>query len=87
VLAVVPKPDVGYLLDAEPQVALERKPEYPLAFLHLYRQSYLTLRRLAGLTLIPPATLEEVHVLILKALPERDYQHVNTRVSLDSVQL
>src|SRR6266550_4420654 len=33
VLSFVPKPDVAYLLDAEPEVARERKPEYPVDFL------------------------------------------------------
>jgi len=70
-LKIAPKPDVAYLLDAEPEVARERKPEYPLDFLQLYRSSYLRLRDIAGMTLIPPQTQEEVHAAIMQKLVKR----------------
>jgi thymidylate kinase len=61
ILALVPKPDIGYLLDADPVQARARKPEYPLEFLYLNRQAYLALSRLAGgLTVIDPMSVEEV---------------------------
>jgi len=60
-LALAPKPDLSYLLDAVPEVARERKPEYPLEFMHKYRDSYLELRKLAGLQLIAPGGQVEVH--------------------------
>jgi thymidylate kinase len=65
---IVPKPDVAYLLDAIPEAALERKPEYPLDFLHKYRDSYLCLRDLAGLTLIDPLPQNDVHLAITREL-------------------
>jgi thymidylate kinase len=83
---VVPRPTTAYLLDAEPEIARQRKPEYPLAFLHLYRRSYLTLQKLARLTLIPSRSQEEVHALILQALPKSEYHNMSTGISLDSVQ-
>ena len=70
-LKVAPRPDVAYLLDAEPEVARARKPEYPLDFLHVYRDSYLRLQKMAGMTLIAPHSIEEVHAAILQALRQR----------------
>jgi thymidylate kinase len=64
----VPKPDVAYLLDAVPEVARERKPEYPLEFLHQYRRSYHRISEIAGLALIDPLTQEEVQIAITQRL-------------------
>jgi hypothetical protein len=36
---LVPRPDIAYLLDADPEAAFIRKPEYPLEFLKQYRLS------------------------------------------------
>jgi thymidylate kinase len=69
VLKIAPRPDVAYLLDAIPEAALARKPEYPLDFLHKYRNTYLLLREMAGLTLIDPMSPDEVHEAIIKKLP------------------
>jgi thymidylate kinase len=56
---LVPRPDIAYLLDAEPEAAFIRKPEYPLEFLKRYRRSYLLLRGLVGgITLIHALPLE-----------------------------
>jgi thymidylate kinase len=81
ILKLVPRPDVAYLLDAEPEVARERKPEYPLEFLYKYRRSYLYLRDIAGLTLIEARTQDEVRMAITQKLqkcvplrgPQLDY--------------
>ena len=64
ILKIVPAPDIAYLLDAVPEAARERKPEYPLEFMHRYRQSYLQLRDLAGMEFIHPLSMEEVHLAI-----------------------
>src|SRR5260221_14321182 len=37
--ALVPKPDLALLLDADPNLARERKPEYPVEFMRNARQS------------------------------------------------
>jgi len=68
ILKIVPSPDVAFLLDAEPESARARKPEYPVDFLHQYRASYLQLRDLAGLTVIAPMPLEDVHEAIVHAV-------------------
>jgi thymidylate kinase len=68
ILRIVPRPDVSYVLDAIPEEARERKPEYPLDFLHKYRRSYLQLQKLAHLDLISAMPLEDVRTAILKKL-------------------
>lgn len=57
----VPRPDVRFLLDADPVLACARKPEYPLEFLQLNRRSYFTLSDLiGGFTVIGPASIRDV---------------------------
>jgi thymidylate kinase len=65
-LRIAPTPELSYLLDAVPEEALARKPEYPLEFMRKYRSSYLELRDLAGMELIPAADPEDVHAAILE---------------------
>ncbi len=67
-LWIVPKPDIAYLLDAIPEAARARKPEYPLEFMHKYRNSYLRLKDIAGLTLIAPLSQTDVQIAITAAL-------------------
>lgn len=69
-LRVAPKPDLSYVLDADPEVARARKPEYPLEFMRKYRSSYLELRKMANLQLIPPGDVEEVHTGIVERFRE-----------------
>jgi thymidylate kinase len=47
-LKIAPKPDIAYLIDADPAVARARKPEYPLGFLHQNRKAYIRIAQLAG---------------------------------------
>jgi len=69
VLAVVPNPDVAYIIDADPAAAFARKPEYPLEFLRRNREAYLTLSRLTGrLTVIEPLSAEAATLRIREAL-------------------
>jgi hypothetical protein len=66
IVKLVPKPDISYLLDADPVKAFERKPEYPLAFLFSNRQAYLDLSDLVGgMTVIAAMPVEEVERAIL----------------------
>ena len=69
-LPFIPKPDIGYILDAEPEIARARKPEYPLDFMRRYRASFLRLGKLAGLKVISAGTPEEVHLAILRQLTQ-----------------
>jgi len=66
-LKFVPRPDVSYLLDADPVQARARKPEYPIEFLHSSRASYLALSRLmGGMTIIDPQPVEDVERQVLQ---------------------
>jgi thymidylate kinase len=67
-LAVSPRPDVSYVLDAIPEVARARKPEYPLDFMHRQRKSYMRLRQIAGLQMVPAGEPDEVHSVIVERL-------------------
>ena len=63
---IVPRPDVSYLLDADPFEARARKPEYPLDFIYLNRQSYLDLSDLlGGITVVPPMAIDDVQREVL----------------------
>jgi thymidylate kinase len=66
ILKLAPRPDIGFLLDADPVEARARKPEYPLDFLYGNRNAYLALCNLAGLTVIAPMPAREVELEILK---------------------
>lgn len=69
-LKLAPRLDVSYVLDAVPEEARARKPEYPLAFLEQYRSSYLALRDLAPLEVIPAGTPEDVHAAVINKLEQ-----------------
>ena len=74
---LVPRPDVAYVIDADPSVAIARKPEYPLEFLHRNRQAYLNMAKLAdNITVIEPGSVETMQASIrqkmLQALPALD---------------
>jgi thymidylate kinase len=73
---LAPKPDVAYLLDADPEAARARKPEYPLEFLQMCRRAYFLLARMIGqMMIIPPLPLSdakrEVENAMLRAMRER----------------
>lgn len=69
-LRLTPKPDLALLLDADPDAACQRKPEYPPEFVERNRESYLRLARLAGMTVLPPLTIEETKAKILNQVSE-----------------
>lgn len=70
--AVVPRPDIAYLLDVDVESARARKPEYPVEFMRECRRSYFELERLLGtLTVIPPLPLEEATAEVLRVAQSR----------------
>jgi thymidylate kinase len=81
-LRIAPPPDLSYLLDAIPEAARERKPEYPLKFMHKYRSAYLELSNVAGMELIPASDVEEVH----RNIVERFNHHLASRSPQPAVQ-
>jgi thymidylate kinase len=57
---LAPKPDIAYLLDADPVAARIRKPEYPVEFMQQSRRAYFMLAEpLDTMTVIPPLPLSE----------------------------
>jgi len=64
---IVPAPNISYVLDAEPVQARARKPEYPIGFLVVNRQSYLNLSKLLeGITIVPALPIETVQLIVLE---------------------
>src|SRR5207248_799396 len=57
--AIAPKPDLALVLDADPEAACTRKPEYPIDFAKKCRLSYLNLAEMMGMTVIPPLPLAD----------------------------
>ena len=69
VLKLTPTPGIACLLDADPIQATQRKPEYPLDFVHANRQAYLALSKLEpAIRVIGPASVPEVQEQILNEL-------------------
>jgi thymidylate kinase len=67
IMTIVPRPNVSYILDADPVAARARKPEYPVEFLHSSRASYMALSKLiGGMTIIPPMSVQDVKAMVLK---------------------
>jgi thymidylate kinase len=69
IMKLVPRPDVSFLLDANPAQARARKPEYPLEFLHSNRNAYLKLSQiLGGITVVPSMPLDEVKLHVVQSV-------------------
>jgi thymidylate kinase len=67
IMKLTPRPQISFLLDADPIHARARKPEYPLDFLLANRRSYLDLDDLiGGMTVIAPMPLPAVERQVLK---------------------
>ena len=64
----VPRPDIAYLLDADPVAAYARKPEYPVDFMKKCRRAYFDLASILGtMTVIPALDLPEAKAAVLRA--------------------
>ena len=69
---MVPRPDVAYILDADPEAARARKPEYPVDFMRECRRAYKNLALLlGGLTIVPPLELEAAKAAVLRAFEQK----------------
>ncbi len=74
-LQLVPKPDVAFVVDADPEAAHIRKPEYPLKFVRTNRDSYLKLSHIVGgMTVLAPLSVEETSAKIKESLSKRCLQ-------------
>ena len=74
ILKVIPRPEISFVLDADPEKAFARKPEYPLEFLHSNRRAYLDLAQLlGGMTIVPPSTIEEAKAYVIGTVRSRQF--------------
>ena len=81
-MGLVPRPDVAFVVDADPEAAHIRKPEYPLEFVRKNRDSYIALSRVVrGITVLPPRSVEETTAKIKESISQLclrpDIQAVN----------
>ena len=86
---LVPRPQLAMILDANPEQAHKRKPEYPLPFLIENRNAYLRLGEFLGkMTVIPPQPLEQakadvaqrvLHLLHVRRMRNADVPVVTLR--------
>jgi len=64
----VPHPEIAYVLDADPDAAYTRKPEYPVDFMKKCRRANFELANLLGtMTVVPALSLPEAKAAVLKA--------------------
>ena len=86
--AFVPRPDVAYILDADPEAARARKPEYPVDFMRLCRSAYIQLAQMLGyMTVVPPLPLAEAKLEVERAAAlALDRRSPGEAACLDTVQ-
>lgn len=81
---MVPRPNLALLLDADPEAARARKPEYPLEFMRKCRRAYFNLAQLLGnLTIIPPLPLTEARHEVELALIRKIQSGPGEQAQLD----
>jgi thymidylate kinase len=77
-VGVAPKPEFAFILDALPDEAFRRKPEYPLDFMYRYRRAFLALSEFVPqLVVIGPSSVKNVRQVILQCLSEGSDVFVN----------
>jgi thymidylate kinase len=68
---LVPKPDLAFVVDADPHSAHLRKPEYPLDFVRKNRDDYIALSQLiGGIRVLAPRSAEETTTEIREAISQ-----------------
>lgn len=67
-LQLVPRPDVALVLDADPEAATLRKPEYPIEFVRRNRDAYLHISSMARMTVIPALAVEQATSVITEVV-------------------
>lgn len=65
-----PRPDLAYVIDANPEEACARKPEYPLDFCRCCRDTYLRLAEMMGMVVVPPLPLLQAQREMLSRFQE-----------------
>jgi thymidylate kinase len=73
---LAPRPQLALLLDADPELARARKPEYSVNFMRLSRESYFRLAELLGnMSIVPPLGLDDARSLVLASFLRALAQH------------
>jgi thymidylate kinase len=63
---IAPRPELALFLDADPETARARKPEYSVDFMRQSRRSYFRLAKLLGwITIVPPLAMENTRRAVL----------------------
>jgi len=75
VSTLVPRPDLAYVIDANPEEACARKPEYPLEFSRRCRDTYLHLAEMMGMVVVPPLPLLQAQREMLSCFQEMAATH------------
>jgi len=70
-MKAVPKPDFAFLIDANPEAAFLRKPEYPLEFVQRNREAYLELGSMMDMTVLPPLSIERTSAAVAELVSAR----------------
>jgi thymidylate kinase len=66
ILKLSPSPDIAFLVDADPEAAFQRKPEYPLEFVRKNRDQYHRLSMfIPVMKVVGPGPMEEIKSQIL----------------------
>ena len=89
IMGFVPRPDISFLLDADPEAARARKPEYPVDFIKFNRQAYFDLNHVVGgLSIIEPMAIEDAKKRVVSRaatiLPSRRAGASETKVEYQS---
>ncbi len=79
-LAISPPATVAYLIDADPNAAYARKPEYPVEFLRQNRAAYLGIREfIPQMEVVGPGSIDDMRSTIFHSLSDHAFG-LNTRV-------
>lgn len=84
-LHLIPQPDIAFIVDADPEAAQLRKPEYPLEFVRKNRDSYIALSRVVrGMAVLAPLSVEEtsakINEMISKVCLQSDTEPVDLQL-------
>ena len=72
ILLLIPVPDIAFIVDADPEAAHGRKPEYPLEFVRKNREAYIALSQVAqNITVLAPLSPEETTSTIKESVKRR----------------
>src|ERR1700730_524834 len=69
-MGLIPKPDIAFVVDADPEAAHIRKPEYPLEFVRKNRDSYIALSHVVRMMVLPPRSVEETTAKIKDSISQ-----------------